>query len=163
MPVAQTAQTIAMWRQRPQGGVLMGNPRWVDRPGSVGSQQERDYYEQAGGRLPDTIGQIKAILRSSLDAPLQIHLFGRTGDDGAPALTTEMLNRAEVANAVSRLPLLEQREGLRLVYEQGVRREDAAAKLGISVRSLDRYLAEALELLADYVCEYVRERSKAKR
>ena len=135
-------------------------PRWVDRPGPIGSQQEREWHEMTGGTPPDTVGQIKAILRSSLDTPVNLHLMSKVADDGAPELTTEMINRAEVANAVSRLPLLEQREAIKLVYEQGMTRDQAAARLGISPRTLHRYLAEALELVADYVCEYVREKHK---
>lgn len=135
-------------------------PRWADRPGPIGSLQERAFYEQAGARPPDTVAQVKAILRSSLDTPVKFCLMGRAAEDGAPELTTEMINRVEVANAVSRLPHPLHRWGVTLVYERGMKREDAAEKLGVSTRTLDRYLAEALELVADYVCEYIRDKRK---
>lgn len=130
---------------------------WADRRGPIGSLQEQAWLQMRSTRpitFADQVRAIKAVLRGLSDCPVRL-TSRETAEDGAPSLRDQIVSRAEVLCALSRLPDPEQQRGLLLRYADNLSPLDAARLMGISERTLQRLLAEAWPRLVEMIFDYV--------
>ncbi len=128
---------------------------WVDRRGPIGSLQEQRWLELHSTEpitFAAQVAAIKAVLAGLQDYPAQL-VSGETGDDGAPQLRDEIVSRAEVLCALSRLPQ-PQRDAIQYVYINGATLVEAAKALQISTSLLGKRVAAALAALVPMVFDY---------
>ncbi len=131
----------------------MSKEIWRDRPGPIGSVEEKEWHEQHGLPLPDPVAAIKGILRAvGLNEPVRI--VSREYDaTGGFKLTDKMVSRLEVVNAVGRLSF-PFRQAVEYAYLQDMTRADAARKLGVSQATLGKWLTQAFDALVTIVFDY---------
>lgn len=128
---------------------------WVDRRGVLGSLQEQAWFEQHGMACPDPARAIKAVLYSLDDQPAHITCI-QCGEDGAPMLRDEIVTRAEVLCALSRLP--RERRGLvETVYLRHWPKARAARFYKLTERELVCRLMLALSEMVPMVFDYTPE------